>query len=201
MQTWFSYVEHRKTQTMFTLCVQMPFQNSFCCGQASCPYCSDATHNINWSDSAPLKKVEQSDFEIHFAKCEQHEMVQGSMEIKFSSKSFKILFPELSNQNHFFSAILVILGIVYICFSLQLTPYYIFLGCLNCPVSTMQTLHSGTFHRLSGQVVAKHQYFGTNPIRKLFTQPQLCFVLQIKIGENQGDNKNEKTKQDHEGLL
>ena len=102
MQTWFSYVEHRKTQTMFTLCVQMPFQNSFCCGQASCPYCSDATHNINWSDSAPLKKVEQSDFEIHFAKCEQHEMVQGSMEIKFSSKSFKILFLELSNQNHFF---------------------------------------------------------------------------------------------------
>ena len=91
---------------MFTLCRQMPFQNDFCCGQASCPNCSDAIGNTDSSHFAPLKKVEQSDFGIHFVKSEQHETKQGSGKNKVFL--LKVLILKLSNYNNHFSGVLVV---------------------------------------------------------------------------------------------
>ena len=70
--------------------------------------------NINRSNSAPLKKVERSDFGIHFAKCEQHETEQGSGKNKIFQ--VKVLFLKLSNYKNLVSITLVILDIVDICF-------------------------------------------------------------------------------------
>ena len=42
------------------------------------PNYSDAIRKIHQSNSTPFKKVNQSNFAIHFAKWEQHEMEHGS---------------------------------------------------------------------------------------------------------------------------
>ena len=70
--------------------------------------------NINRSNSAPLKKVERSDFGIYFTKCEQQETEQGSGKNKIFQ--VKVLFLKLSNYKNLFSITLVILDIVDICF-------------------------------------------------------------------------------------
>ena len=65
--------------------------------------------NINWSNSATLKKFERSDYGIHFAEYEQHET---------KKKNFfpvKVLFLELPNYKHLIFAILVFLDIANIC--------------------------------------------------------------------------------------
>ena len=49
------------------------------------------------SNPAPLKKKERHDFEIHFAKCKQHEAKQVSWKNKFFPA--KVPFLELSNYN------------------------------------------------------------------------------------------------------
>ena len=79
-------IYHLETLTLFTLCGNMPYRNDFCCGYASCPYCYDFIPNTNQNNSAPLKKVERSNFGTLSAKCEQHETEQGSGE----SKSFPV---------------------------------------------------------------------------------------------------------------
>ena len=65
---------------------------------------SDAIRKIHQSNSTPFKKVNQSNFAIHFAKWEQHEMEQGSGK----NKTFPVKITFL-NILHIFSAIFVIL--------------------------------------------------------------------------------------------
>ena len=92
-----------KIKTMFTLSRKMLFGNDLCCGWALCPYCFDVIRKINRSNSDLLKKVERSDFGIHFSKCESHETEQGSEKNRIFP--LEVLFLELYSYNHLFSAI------------------------------------------------------------------------------------------------
>ena len=69
---------------------------------------------IGFVSSAGLKKVAQRDFRIHFAVCEKNDMEQETEKNKIFP--VQVLFLELPNYKHLFSAIFVILDIVDICF-------------------------------------------------------------------------------------
>ena len=49
----------------------------------SCSHCPNAIRNTNWNDSISLKKVEQNDLGMDFAKCEQHETESRRGKVKF----------------------------------------------------------------------------------------------------------------------
>ena len=71
----------------------------------------------------------------------------------FSSKSFISWAAQL--QISYFCHFCFLSHCQYL-FPLQLSICFVFLDCLNC-CSVSITLYSGTFHRLSGQVIAKQQ--------------------------------------------
>ena len=49
----------------------------------SCSQCPNAIRNTNRNDSISLRKVEQNDFGMDFAKCERHETESRRGKIKF----------------------------------------------------------------------------------------------------------------------
>ena len=93
------------------LCGYTQFRKDFCCGYPSCSY---RCLNTNWNNFDPLKKVVRNDFRIFSAKCEHMKRNKEVRKVKVFQQKLYFFFCPI--KIIFSSAILIILGIVAICF-------------------------------------------------------------------------------------